>query len=108
MLKYNEVLKNLREKSQLKAPEVSAMLRERYGMDMNYRTLYNYENGKSSPDVERFLALCEIYNCSDILGEFGFAHDTGLGFEKIVLWGNEYTPENWEMLKNMISLVPQK
>jgi len=109
MEKYYEILRQLREKSGLTAPEVSTILKERYGMDMNYRTLYNYENGKSSPDVNRFLALCEIYNSHDILADFGFkAHDTGFGFEEVVLFEDEYTPENWAMIKNFLALVPAK
>ena len=109
MEKYNEILRMLREKCGLTAPEVSALLKEKYGMDMNYRTLYNYENGKSSPDVNRFLALCEIYNSRDILKDFGFkAHDTGFDFEEIVLFEDEYSPDNWAMIKNFLALVPPK
>ena len=106
---FSDVLRKLREQSGLTAPEVSALLKEKYGMEMNYRTLYNYENGKSSPDVPRFLALCEIYKSKDILCDLWYtAHDSGFDFEEIVLFEDEYTPENWQMLKNFISLVPAK
>lgn len=65
-------LRSLRERSGLSAKEVSEILIEKYQIDMNYRTLFNYEKGRSSPDIDRFLALCKIYNCRDVLFEFGY------------------------------------
>lgn len=109
MENYCDVLKRLRELNGLTAPEVSSLLKEKYGIDMNYRTLYNYENGKSSPDVPRFLALCEIYKSHDVLMDFGYkAHDTGFDFEEIVLFEDEYSPENWTTIKRFLALVPGK
>lgn len=108
MNKIGETLKNLREAAGLSAADVSDLLDERYGIQMNYRTLYNYENGKSSPDVSRFLALCQIYGASDPLRSFGYAsaHDTGFGFEELVLFEDEYSPEDWATIKTFIGHIP--
>ncbi len=65
-------LRKLRESSNLSAKDVSQILYDSYGIAMNYRTLFNYEKGRSSPDIDRFLTLCKIYNCTDVLFEFGY------------------------------------
>lgn len=65
-------LRELREASGLSAKEVSEILMEKYQIDMNHRTLFNYEKGRSSPDIDRFLTLCKIYRCRDVLFEFGY------------------------------------
>lgn len=62
-----ECMKQLRENAGLSAKDVSRLLFDKYGIEMNHRTLFNYEKGRSSPDLVRFLALCEIYNCRDFL-----------------------------------------
>lgn len=65
-------LRELRERSGLSAKEVSEILMGKYQIDMNHRTLFNYEKGRSSPDIDRFLTLCKIYGCRDVLYEFGY------------------------------------
>lgn len=101
-------LRRLRENCNLTANDVSEILLKNYGINMNYRTLYNYENGKSSPDIERFIALCEIYGCNR-LSSFnpGTSPVDGGEFEEFVIFQDEYTPENWQMIKNFLSLIPK-
>lgn len=65
-------LRSLRENAGYNANDVSDLLMKRYSLDVNYKTIYNYEKGRSSPDVDIFLALCSIYNCRDVLYEFGY------------------------------------
>ncbi|MBP3609499.1 MAG: helix-turn-helix transcriptional regulator [Lachnospiraceae bacterium] len=65
-------LRTLRENANLSAKDVSEILKNKYAIDMNYRTLFNYEKGRSSPDIDRFLTLCQIYDCYDILYTFGY------------------------------------
>lgn len=65
-------LRELRERSGLSAKEVAEILMGKYQIDMNHRTLFNYEKGRSSPDIDRFLTLCKIYGCRDVLYEFGY------------------------------------
>lgn len=66
-------LRELREASGLSAKDVSFILENEYEIEMNHRTLFNYEKGRSSPDIIRFLSLCKIYGCRDVLYEFGYS-----------------------------------
>lgn len=68
-----KTLHKLRVQSRLSANDVSLILKEQYNIEMNHRTLFNYEKGRSSPDIDRFLCLCMVYGCTDILYEFGYA-----------------------------------
>lgn len=65
-------LRSLRENIGYNANDVSDLLQKRYSLDVNYKTIYNYEKGRSSPDIDIFLALCAIYKCRDVLFEFGY------------------------------------
>lgn len=65
-------LKELRASSSLSVEEVLHILKEKYSIEVRPNTLYGYENGRTSPDVDLFLALCKIYKCRDILYEFGY------------------------------------
>lgn len=67
-------LRKLRKQSGLSAQDVSQILKTKYSIEMNHRTLFNYEKGRSSPDIDRFLSLCMIYGCRDILYEFGYTN----------------------------------
>lgn len=61
-------LKALRKKSGLSADDVLSKLRER-NIVISAKTLYGYENDMSIRS-STFLALCEIYSVSDIIGTF--------------------------------------
>lgn len=65
-------LKELRASSSLSVDEVLQILKSSYSIEVRPNTLYGYENGRTSPDVDLFLALCKIYSCRDILYEFGY------------------------------------
>lgn len=65
-------LKELRASSSLSVEDVLHILKEKYSIEVRPNTLYGYENGRTSPDVDLFLALCKIYKCRDILYEFGY------------------------------------
>lgn len=32
-------------------------------MNVNVSTIANWENGKTSPNIEQFVKLCDIYDC---------------------------------------------
>lgn len=65
------LLKRKREMLGLSAEEVINKLSKR-GIDISAKTLYGYENGVSTPRVNTFIALCDIYHINDIMGEFGY------------------------------------
>lgn len=70
--RIGKTLRKLRSQSGLSANDVSLILKEQYNINMNHRTLFNYEKGRSSPDIDRFLCLCMVYGCADILYEFNY------------------------------------
>lgn len=64
-------LRQLRQACGLTAKEVSVLL-ARKGIDISEKTLLGYENGVSTPKVNTFLRLCEVYKVTDIMGAFGY------------------------------------
>lgn len=68
------ILKKLREDAKLSPPDVVAILKSNYSIELSLRTLFSYESGCSTPDVTIFLALCTIYHCQDILYTFGYSN----------------------------------
>jgi transcriptional regulator with XRE-family HTH domain len=67
-----QILRSLREKKNYNAKEVAEMLNDKFSISVKHKSIYNYETGRNSPDVDIFLALCIIYDCNDILYEFGY------------------------------------
>jgi transcriptional regulator with XRE-family HTH domain len=65
-------LKQLRNNNSMSVEDVLKILFERFSIEIRPNTLYGYEVGRTSPDVDVFLSLCIIYNCKDILYEFGY------------------------------------
>lgn len=59
-----EVLKRLRLESGMTADEVGALIGK------SGKTVNGWENGRSQPDAEILLKLCDIYNVQDILNTF--------------------------------------
>lgn len=69
------VLKEYRKKNQLTVDEVSQLLLER-SIQAAPKTIYGWESGQASPRAEILLALCEIYNITDVLTAFQPTDDT--------------------------------
>ncbi len=60
----SSVLKNLRTKSGLTAEEVGNLIGK------SGKTVNGWENGRSQPDAELLLQLCDIYKVNNILDTF--------------------------------------
>lgn len=103
-------LKELRSTSGLKWDVILARLKDEYGIIVARSTIYGYENGHGCPDPNVFLALCHIYGSDDVLSDFGYSAkvEQDFGVEELVLFEDEYSPENWDMIKNFIALIPLK
>jgi len=72
---FGETLRSLREREKLSVKEVIGKLKQ-YGLDITDKTLYSYENDKRASSADMLLALCQIYNCNNILETFaGFEPD---------------------------------
>lgn len=61
------LLRTRRNLSGISVQEVILKLKEK-GIDISEKTLYGYESGVSSPNVQNFIALCDIYDIDDIIG----------------------------------------
>lgn len=73
-----EILRKYRNDLKLSAEEVVTKLRAR-DIDISEKTLYGYENGVSSPKVNTFLCLCDIYGIKNIMDEFGYNYSIASG-----------------------------
>lgn len=80
----NGLLRQKREQAGLSPEEVVDELEKR-GISISVKTLYGYENGVSTPRVNAFIALCDIYKISDIMVEFGYTSSI-----KLATGGNEW------------------
>lgn len=65
-------LKEMRISNNFTAEYVSNLLESQFSININLKTLYGYESGRTSPDVDCFLALCVIYGSTDVLFDFGY------------------------------------
>lgn len=68
------VLAKLRKESNCSLKSVSGTLRTKYHITLPPQTILEYEQGRLLPDTNTFLAICAIYNCSDILYSFGYSN----------------------------------
>lgn len=66
------ILRQKRELCGLSVESVVSKLKD-FGITISEKALYAYENGTNSPKVNTFIALCKIYNVSDIMSEFGYS-----------------------------------
>ncbi len=72
---FGETLRSLREREKLSVKEVIEQLKK-YGLDITDKTLYSYESDKRAASADMLLALCQIYNCNNVLETFaGFDPD---------------------------------
>ncbi|MBQ9886600.1 MAG: helix-turn-helix transcriptional regulator [Lachnospiraceae bacterium] len=64
-------LKYYRKLNKLSVNEVADILKE-HNISSATKTIYGWENGRSQPDADTFMLLCEIYNIDNILEAFGY------------------------------------
>lgn len=95
-----DILLNLRIDARLSAEKVSEILRVQYSILLKPSTLYNYEKGRTLPGIRCFLALCVIYNCSDVLTTFGYSKYA----DKYSLYATEIE----QIIQRYISLTPSE
>lgn len=88
-MKIGNKLRELREKSGLTVKDVINELR-RFDITISEKTLYGYESGKNSTNADMFLALCQIYNCKNVIGEFSDSADEIL-----------FTNDEWNIIEKM-------
>ena len=64
-------LREYRKARRLTTQDVSLHLKDE-GYQIEARSIYGYEDGSRTPNVEIFLQLCKLYGCVDVLYEFSF------------------------------------
>ncbi|NCB52814.1 MAG: XRE family transcriptional regulator [Clostridia bacterium] len=67
----SKILRYYRRLSGLTGPEVIYILKEK-GVRYSVKALYNWETGRSQPDCDTFIKLCEIYGIENVLHAFGY------------------------------------
>lgn len=67
--KTGTILKELRKNSNLSVQDVLTKLRA-FGEEIQAPTLYAYENNTRAASADMLLALCQIYDCNNILETF--------------------------------------
>ena len=90
MLSFGEILAKARKEKNYKQKDVSALLMEKYGMDVKAVSISHWEKGDSMPNAWQFLRLCEVYQISNINETFGvfdqanpLSHLNNAGMKKI-------------------------
>ena len=71
MFSFGEILAMARKEKNYKQKDVSALLMERYGMDVKAGSISHWEKGDSMPNAWQFLRLCEVYQIKNINETFG-------------------------------------
>ena len=93
-------LKKSRKKNNSSVQEVSNRLFNEYGVKVAVKTLYGWEVSRSQPDIETFLALCQIYNVTySDLNQLGYRIKAQNGPEDDILTAN-LTTEEREIIQN--------
>jgi len=70
IMDYGRTFARLRKESNLSQIEVSDYINRYSTKPYNSNMVSHWENGVSSPPVEQFLLLCELYGVTDIQGTF--------------------------------------
>jgi transcriptional regulator with XRE-family HTH domain len=65
-------LKLCRIRAGFEAKEVAEKLIS-LGAIKSVKSFYNWESGRTQPDADTFMYLCDLYNVKDIMPTFGFA-----------------------------------
>ena len=69
-MRIPEMLTELRKESKLSQAEVAKYFTE-HGKPITVKSISRWEQGATSPDIEQFLLLCQLYGVSDVLSVFG-------------------------------------
>ena len=70
-----KVLKASRKAAGLETKEVAENLIS-LGAIRSIKTLYDWESGRSQPDADTFMYLCNLYDVEDVLAAFGYKKPT--------------------------------
>lgn len=102
MLKYYRKLRNM------SVSDVAASLADN-DINVAVKTIYGWESGKTQPDADTLLLLCDIYGIDNILDTFGYnTPDTEpvilTSFEKELIKKYRSMPELHSAINKLLDL----
>ena len=102
------ILKDIRNKKGITIAEAAAYIEEKTFNKVSKKTLYGWEEGTSRPDIESFVALCNLYEVHDIrelfVGESDLLENVDVGLRDKLYRGYESRPEYQEAVGILLGL----
>ncbi|MDR1765908.1 MAG: helix-turn-helix domain-containing protein, partial [Lachnospiraceae bacterium] len=80
---FGAVLKDLRKRKGYTQDQVAEYISSHGGKHCIFKTVSHWESGVSSPSVEQFLLMCELYDVGDIQDTFRQAAPGSWGAVKL-------------------------
>lgn len=68
------------------------------GAIKSVKSFYNWESGRTQPDADTFMYLCELYNVKNIMSTFGYEKENSPAPAEAET--GELKPDERELLKN--------
>ncbi|MCL2366313.1 MAG: helix-turn-helix domain-containing protein [Oscillospiraceae bacterium] len=99
-MNYGAILARLRKEKGHTQAETAGYISRRIGKPCSFKVVSHWENGVSSPSVEQFLLLCELYEVRDIQGIFRNAYSEHHDLPKLNALGKNRVEEYITMLLN--------
>lgn len=103
-----KVLRYYRQAHHYTVNDVSVMLNHK-NMTAAPKTIYAWENGRTQPDADTLLILCEIYKIDNILESFGYSKEEKeeiqlTDFEKKLLLAYRANPEMHSAIHKLLGI----
>jgi len=98
MMDFSFVLAHLRKECGLTQADVAKFINRRCGKQYTFKSVSNWETGVSTPAVEQFLLLCELYKVRDIQETFRSIKTEFRGLPKLNALGKSRVEEYIAML----------
>jgi transcriptional regulator with XRE-family HTH domain len=71
-----DALKRYRKALGLTVPQVAAIMEKNYNLKVAAKTIYGWESNQCFPPTQKMIALCEIYQISDLSTSFSQKKDS--------------------------------
>ena len=97
-MNLSETLAQLRKANDLTQPAVAEFISAHSGRQYSFKNISHWENGVSTPPIEQFLLLCELYGVHDIQETFRGQKIEFRGVTKLNALGKSRVKEYISML----------
>ncbi len=99
------ILKNSRKNVGMSVEDVSDFL-GKHNIKVATKTIYGWENDSSSPNINIFLLLCEMYGIKDVLQTFG--HKSKLKYFSLYFSEKEYSKNELNDIMKYAEFIKSK